>query len=232
MNFEVPRADRRDDSRRLAAGLRQGARDLRLTGSEEAKDAMVGRRRLLDDVPDSLGLERAWPQALELRGRAGQDDHRRFTRPENEARRGASHAERHRALRQCRLLAHALLEIAIRPPQPCGDGARDHLDLHPELLVDVQRQTRGAGDQLDGAVVVRRPEPAGHDAEISLQPDVERGLELVLVVANDRDRRRLQAEPHELAREERPVAVRAVASNELATGDDESATQTGRCRAV
>ena len=66
--------------------------------------------------------------------------------------------------------------------------------------------------QLDGAVVVRRPEPARDDAEIRLQPQIERSLELVLVVADDRDRRGLEAETDELAGEKRAVAVRAVAA--------------------
>jgi hypothetical protein len=95
----------------------------------------------------------------------------------------------------------------------------------------VQRQARGARDELDGPVVVRRPEPAGDDAEVGVERGVERLCELVLVVADDRQRRRLEPEPNELAREERSVAVRAVAPDELAARYDERATQTERFRA-
>ena len=72
---------------------------------------------------------------------------------------------------------------------------------------------------------MRRPEPAGHDAQVGAQPFRERRLELLLVVADDRDQRRLEPEPHELARDERAVAIVPVAPDELAPGDDDDATQ-------
>ena len=85
-----------------------------------------------------------------------------------------------------------------------------------------------ARDELDGPVVVRRPEPAADDAEVGAQPFRQRRLELALVVADDREPRRLEPEPDELAGEERPVAVVPVAADQLRAGDDEDATQTGR----
>jgi hypothetical protein len=74
---------------------------------------------------------------------------------------------------------------------------------------------------------VRRPEPARHDDEISRQRLGEGALELGLVVADDRDLRRLEAEQDELPCEERPVAVVPVAADELAAGDDDDAAQDG-----
>jgi hypothetical protein len=94
----------------------------------------------------------------------------------------------------------------------------------------VQRQAGGSREELDGPVVVRRPQPARDDAEVSAQPLGERALELRLVVADDRDRRGLEPEQHELAREERAVPVGAVAPDELAAGDDDDAAQLRRRR--
>jgi hypothetical protein len=49
----------------------------------------------------------------------------------------------------------------------------------------------------------------------------ERGRELAGRVTDDRDPRRFEAERKELAREDRPVQVGALAADELATGDDD-----------
>ena len=114
---------------------------------------------------------------------------------------------------------------AYGPPQPLGDGARDAPDLRREPLVHVQSDAGGARDELDRLVVVRRPEPAGDDAEVRLQPLGQRRLELVVVVADDRDARRLDAEVDELLREEGSVAVAAVAADELAARYDDVATR-------
>jgi hypothetical protein len=79
---------------------------------------------------------------------------------------------------------------------------------------------------------VGRAQPTRDDAEIRAQPLSERRLELVFVVADDRNQCRLEPEPYELARKERPVAIGPVAADELAAGDDDDATQTRRCRAL
>jgi hypothetical protein len=100
-----------------------------------------------------------------------------------------------------------------------------------QLLVDHQRQLRSSRNELDSSVVVGWPQPTRDDAEIRAQSFYERCLELVLLVADDRDQRRLEPEPYELSRQERPVAIRPVAANELAAGDDDDATQTCKCRA-
>ena len=90
-----------------------------------------------------------------------------------------------------------------------------------QLLVDDQLAAGGPRHQLDRPVVVRRPETARDAAELGLEPLAQRDLELVRVVADDRDPRRLDAEPQELRGEERPVQVAPVAADELAAGDDD-----------
>ena len=129
---------------------------------------------------------------MQLRRRARQDDHDGVPRAEDEARRRAREAERDRALGQRRLLAHPRFEVRVRSLQPGRDRTRDLADVGPQHLVHVQREAGGARDELHGAIVVRRPESARNDAEVRLQTDVERGLELPFVVADDRDRRGLE----------------------------------------
>jgi hypothetical protein len=72
---------------------------------------------------------------------------------------------------------------------------------------------------------VGRPKASGDDAQVRLQALRKRSLELLLVVADDRDAGRLEPELDELARDERPVAIRPVAADELAPRDDDEATQ-------
>jgi hypothetical protein len=78
---------------------------------------------------------------------------------------------------------------------------------------------------------VRRAEPARDDGQVGAQRLRERGRQLVLVVAYDRDPRRLEPEPRQLPREEGTVAVVPVAADQLAAGDDDVTTQI-RCRAA
>src|SRR5206468_9546845 len=85
-----------------------------------------------------------------------------------------------------------------------------------------------ARDQLDGAVVVCRPEPARHDAEIRLEPILQRRLELGRIVADDLDPRRLDAEAQQLRSQKRAVAVVALPANELAAGDDDDPAGAGQ----
>ncbi len=141
--------------------------------------------------------------------------------PDHDARRGAGEAERDRAVRDRRLLRHAGGEVGVVAPQPLGRRARDLLDLGLELRVDVQADAERLRDHLDRAVVVRRAEPAGDEADVGLEPLAQRRLELLGRVADDRDPRRLEAEPERLAREERAVQVGALAAHELAARDDD-----------
>src|SRR5439155_10270805 len=147
---------------------------------------------------------------------------------EHEARRSACEAERDRSFRQRRLLRHAGLEIRVRSPHPLREATGDPADLALELLVDPKRKPRGAREQLDRAVVVRRPEAARDDAEVRLEAPAKRGLELVGPVADDLDAGRLEPEPEHLPRQEGPVEVGAISANELAPGDDEDRARPGQ----
>ena len=75
---------------------------------------------------------------------------------------------------------------------------------------------------------MRRPETAGDDAEIRLEPFPERRLELVGPVADDLDPRGLEPQRENLPREERPVQVRTVAADKLGAGDDEDRSGPGQ----
>ena len=79
---------------------------------------------------------------------------------------------------------------------------------------------------------MRRAQPARDEAEVGFEPLPERRLELGRVVADDRDPRRLDAEPQQLLREERPVQVGAVAADELAAGDDDEPAGAGQAAGV
>jgi hypothetical protein len=68
---------------------------------------------------------------------------------------------------------------------------------------------------------MRRPEPAGDQAQVGLDPLAERRLELVLLVADERDPVGLESALQELAGEERPVAVGALPADDLAAGNDD-----------
>ena len=54
-------------------------------------------------------------------------------------------------------------------------------------LVDDEPAACDARDELDGAVVVRRAEPTGDEAEVRLEALRERALEIGGAVADDRD---------------------------------------------
>jgi len=60
---------------------------------------------------------------------------------------------------------------------------------------------------------VRRPEPAGGDDEVVVEPLGERLLELARRVADEVDPRRLDAERDQRLREEGAVRVAAVAAD-------------------
>src|SRR4051794_14935961 len=139
---------------------------------------MLGRLDALQNALHRIRLERPWPEPLQLRGRAWQNDDDGIARAKDQSRRRAGQPERDGALWQRRLLADARLEVRVRALQPYGHRARDLADPRLQLVVDVQRQPGRARDELHGAVVVRRAESARDDAEIRLERHVERGLQL------------------------------------------------------
>jgi hypothetical protein len=108
-----------------------------------------------------------------------------------------------------------------------------------QSVVEKELPAGGLRDQLDGPVVVGRPEATGDEAEIGLQPFAERRLELVGPVADDGDPSRLEAELQRLRGEKRPVQVCPLSPDELAAGDDDRGPRPrairfqglqGRCR--
>ena len=116
-------------------------------------------------------------------------------RVDDEARRGPGEPEARRARGQRRLLAHALREVRVRPLQPLGDHAGDTFDLGFEPLVDAQLEPGDLRDDLDGAIVVGRPETARARDEVGRDERVpQRRLELVGIVSDDLDSRRLEPE--------------------------------------
>ena len=88
---------------------------------------------------------------------------------QHEARRRAREPEGGRFDRHRGLLPDTELEVGVRPTQALRNGAGDPLNLDLEAVIDPQLDPGGARDQLDGAVVVRRPKPARDDAEIRPQ---------------------------------------------------------------
>src|ERR671934_132151 len=129
---------------------------------------------------------------------------------------------------QCRLFAHPLGEVGIRPPEALCDPARDRLDLGLQRSVDHQLTPARNGQELDRAVVVRRPEPAGEDAEIGREPLAKGGLELPGIVPDDLDPCGLDPQPKQLAGQERAVPVGPLTPDELAAGDDDDPAGAGQ----
>ena len=221
VDLELARADRRLDPVAVASRVRKRLRDGRLGRSEEAQHLPTKRRRPLQDPAHDVGLERARPQPAELARRPGQHHHRARAHLEDEPRRSPREPERHRPLGQGRLLADARLELGVRPAQALRHHPRDRAYLLLEPLVDAQLPPGGPGDHLHRAVVVRRAETAGDEAEIGLEPFPERPLEIVGPVADDRDPFRLEPEPKRLRSEKGAVLVLAVPADQLAARDDD-----------
>ena len=65
------------------------------------------------------------------------------------------------------------------------------------------------------------PSPPETRQQVGVEPVPQRRLELVRLVADDRDPRGLDAEREQLSREERAVQVGPLAADELAAGDDD-----------
>ena len=85
----------------------------------------------------------------------------------------------------------------------------------------LQRPPGDTRDELDRPVVVRRAETAGDEADVGLEALAQRRLELVGVVADDRDAHGLQAEQQRLPGVEGAVQIGSLAAHELAARDDD-----------
>ena len=166
-------------------------------------------------------LDRPRPQPLQLARRAGEHDDHAAAGIEHDAGGGAGDAERDGAVGQRRLLADARREVGIRATHALGEPPRDLLDLGLERVVDVQLTACDAGHELDRPVVVGRPEATRDEADVGLEPLAQCRLELVRVVADDRDARRLETEPERFLRVERAVEIGSLAPDELAARHDD-----------
>ena len=168
------------------------------------------------------------PEAPQLGRRPRQDDEDRVFGLQHQSRRGAGDPDHHGARRERRLLADALGEVRIGTPQALRNAARDGLDLGLERATDGQLTAGRARQELDRAIVVRRPEAARDRAEIGAEPLTQRRLELGRIIPDDLDTRRLEPEPQQLAGQERPVQVGPLAAHELAAGDDYDPARAGQ----
>ena len=166
-------------------------------------------------------LQRGLPEAAQFGRRAGQDDGDRATGFDDEARRCPRDSDRPPAFGDCRLLSYSLFELRVGPLEALGDPPRDTLDLLCKLGLDRRRQAGGARQELDGPVVVGRPEPSGDDEQVGRQALAECRLQLLGLVSDERDSRGLEASPRQLLGEKRAVRVAAPAPHELATCDDD-----------
>ena len=222
MDLELARADGRLDPVPVAARLLERSRHGRLAHAEEPQHAPSRRSRPLQQLPHRLAGQRVRPEPPQLARRAGQDDHDAARRrPEDESRSRAREADGDRRSRPCRLLRHTGREVPVRPPQALRNRAGDRLDLLLERLVHDELEPGCARDQLHRAIVVRRPETAGDEARVRLQPLTEGSLELGRRVSDDRDPGRLEPVAQRLGGEERAVPVGALAADELTAGDDD-----------
>ncbi len=73
-----------------------------------------------------------------------------------------------------------------------------------------------------------RAQSTGDEAEVRVEAEAERRLQLPRRVADDDDPRRVDSQRHELVREERAVQVAPVAANELAAGDNDDRARIAR----
>ena len=222
VDLEVAGADRRLHAVAVAACLGQRPRDGGLARTEEAEDAPAGRRRPREDALHGVARDGRRPEPLQLARRPREHDEDARAVVEHETRRGPGDPDHDRALGNGGLLRDARREVGVGPVEPLGHRAGDALDVAHELVVDPQRGAGDAGDELDRAVVVGRPETARDEADVGAGArGAQSRLELDGVVAHDRDLTGHEPEPERLARVERPVPIRPLAADELAAGDDD-----------
>ena len=90
-----------------------------------------------------------------------------------------------------------------------------------QLGVDTERRSRDPRDELDGAIVVRRAEPARDEADVGVLRRPQRALEIRGIVPDDHDPLGHETQRERLARVEGPVSVGSLAAHELAARDDD-----------
>ena len=220
MDLEVAGADRRLDAVAVAARVGERRRDRRLARAEEAKrrvDPAVARR---EHRLQRRARERGRPEPAQLAGRAREHDDDARRRPPRRARRRACRADHVGTLGDRGLLRTPAAKSAYGRRSRSATCARS-----PRSGARARRRherppaTRATSSTVRSSWVGPRP-PETRQRSASL-PRPERVLELVRVVADDRDPRGLETEGERLAREERAVQVGALAADELAAGDDD-----------
>ena len=216
----------------VAAGVGERLRDRRLARAVEAQHAASGRpcaRRAR--ARTRLGLERARPQPLQLRRRPGQDDRRRAS-PASRTRPGAVPARPSEIAPSGSVacLRTPGCEVGVRPAaaarRPRARRARS-----PRRAPRRATSSRPAAcaSELDRAVVVRRPEPAGDEAQVGLRApprsaaSSSSGRSPTIVI-----RAGSRPSDERLRGEERAVQVGALAADELAAGDDDRGPRAAR----
>ena len=197
---------------------RRPTRSRRRTGARGARASIVSRQ----DPLERLRLDRPRPQPLQLARRAREhDDHaacpRRARRP------GAVPAM------PSETAPSGSVACFRTPGAKSAYGRRMRSAKRREICSisassaasTCERTAGDAGHELDRPVVVGRPEAARDEADVGLEPLAQRGLELVGIVADDRDARRLETEPQRLLGVERAVEIGSLAPDELAARHDD-----------
>ena len=123
VDLEVARADRGLDTVPVAAGLGEGLRHRRLARSVEPKNPALGLRRARERPPERLRVDRPRPEALQLTGRARQDDDDARAGVQDDPWRGTGDAERERTAGQRRLLADPVGKVRVWAAHPLGEPA-------------------------------------------------------------------------------------------------------------
>ena len=212
VDLEVARADGRRDPRRLSPGLRERPRNLRLARAEEAEDAVLGRlaRGPARAAPAPSPARAATAAAARAAAPAGR---RRRRVPASSTSPGAVPAS------PSETAPSGSVACLRTPVSKSAYGRRSRsanaLEIRsisafsPSSTRSGRPAARATSSTVRSSCVGPRPPETTHRSARS--PSTKRSLELVLGVADDRDQRRLEPEAHELAREERPVAVVPVA---------------------
>ncbi len=222
MDLEAAGADRHLEPIPVAACFLEGLRYLRFAGPEEPQCPPERWRAPVEHATNRFRLERSRPQPLQLGRRSREHDDRRPARLDDEAGRRTCKPEDVCALGNGRLFRHPLREVCVRTLHPLSGEPRDTLDLSLELLVGPKWPARHLRDDLDGAVVVRRPETPRTGNEIGGGDSVAHGsLELGGLVAHDLDPCGLDPECEQRTGEERSVEIGPLAPYELTARDDD-----------
>ncbi len=187
MDLEVTGTDRDLHPVTVAPRLCEGACDERLADAVEAEHATARPRRAREELDEWSGFDGARPEVLQLARRAGQDDDDTRARVEHDSGRGPRDAEGERPGRQRRLLANAGSEVCVVPLHALRKATRYLLDLELERRIDLESSPRSSSDELDRPIVMRRAEPTRDETHVASHPVTKSGLEIVRIVADDRD---------------------------------------------